>query len=58
MSSRVVIEIYLGLLEFSMLFIHKQSRFVCDSWSMSATVGGCFLGVKTIKQIGLTYVIA
>ena len=58
MSSRVVKLMYLGLLEYSMLFIHKQSRFVRDSGSMSATVGGGFLGVKTIKQIGLTHVIA
>ena len=47
-----------GLLQFSMLFIHKQSRFVRDSGSMSATVGGCFLGMKTVKQIGSTHVMA
>ena len=41
MSSRVAIEIHLRLLEYSMLFIHKQSRFVRDSGSMSATVGAC-----------------
>ena len=58
MSSIVLIEIYLGLLQFSMLFIHKQSRFVRDSGSMSATVGGCFLGMKTVKQIGSTHVMA
>ena len=58
MTSIVLIEIYLGLLELSMPFIHKQSRFVRDSGSMSATVGGCSLGVKTIKHIGLTHVIA
>ena len=51
-------EMYLSLLDYSMLFIHKQSRFVRDSGSMSATVDGCSLGVKTIKMIGLTHVIA
>ena len=30
---------HLSLLDYSMLFIHKQSRFVRDSGSMSATVG-------------------
>ena len=39
MSSRVVKQMYLSLIEYSMLFIHKQSRFVCDSGGMSATVG-------------------
>ena len=51
-------EMYSSLLDYSMLFIHKQSRFVRDSGSMSATVDGCSLGVKTIKMIGLTHVIA
>ena len=53
MSSRVVIEIYFGLLEFSMLFKHKQSRFVCNNGSMSATVvnivhnsGSCTMVMK------------
>ena len=58
MSSRVVKEMYLSLLEDSMLFINKQSRFVCDSGGMSATVGVCSLAVKAIKMIGLTHVIA
>ena len=47
---------YLSLIEYSMLFIHKQSRFVCDSGGMSATVGVCSLGVKAIRMIGLTHV--
>ena len=51
-------EMYLSLLDYSMLFIHKQSRFVRDSGSMSATVDGCSLGMKTIQMIGLTHVIA
>ena len=53
MSSRVVIKIYLGLLELSMLFKHKQSRFVYNSGSMSATVanivrnsGSCTMVIK------------
>ena len=58
MSSIVVKEMYLSLLEYSVLLIHKKSRFVRDSGSMSATVDGCFLGVKAIKMIGLTHVIA
>ena len=56
MSSRVVKQMYLSLIEYSMLFIHKQSRFVCDSGGMSATVGVCSLGVKAIRMIGLTHV--
>ena len=48
---------HLSLLEYSMLFINNQSRFVCDSGRMSATVDGCSLGVKAMKMIGLTHVI-
>ena len=36
--------------------MHKESRFVRDSGSMSATVGGCPLGVLTMKMIGLDHV--
>ena len=36
----------------------QQWEYVCNSGSMSATVDGCFLGVKAIKMIVLTYVIA
>ena len=50
-------EMYVSLLDYSMLFIHKHFRFFCDSGSMSATVDGCSLRVKTIKMIGLTHVI-
>ena len=57
-SSRFAKEMHLSLLDYSMLFIHKQSRFVRDSGSMSATVDGCSLGVKAIKMMGLTHVIA
>ena len=49
---------YLSLLDCSMLFIQKKSGFVRDSGRMSATVDGCSLGVKAIKMIGLTHVIA
>ena len=48
---------YFSILEDSMLFINKQSRFVCDSGGMSATVGVCSREGKTIKMIGLTHVI-
>ena len=58
MSSRVVKEMYFSLLEDSMPFINKQSRFVCDSGGMSATVGVCSREGKIIKMIGLTLVIA
>ena len=58
MSSRVAKEMHLSLLEYNMLFIHKQSRFVRDSGSMSAIVDGCSLGVKVIKMTGLIHVIA
>ena len=57
MSSRVAKEMHLSLLEYSMLFINNQSRFVCDSGRMSATVDGCSLGVKAMKMIDLTHVI-
>ena len=57
MTSRVAKEMHLSLLEYSMLFINNQSRFVCDSGRMSATVDGCSLGVKAMKMIGLTHVI-
>ena len=57
MSSRLAKEMCLSLLEYSMLFIHKQSRFVRDSGSISATVEGCSLEVKTMKKIVLTHVI-
>ena len=57
MSSRVAKEMHLSLLEYSMLFINNQSRFVCDSGRMSATMDGCSLGVKAMKMIGLTHVI-
>ena len=57
MSSRVVKEMHLSLLEYSMPFINNQSRFVCNSERMSATVDGCSLGVKAMKMIGLTHVI-
>ena len=57
MSSRVVKEMYFSILEDSMLFINKQSRFVCDSGGMSATVGVCSREGKNIKMIGLTHVI-
>ena len=36
----------------------RQWEYVRDSGSMSATVEGCSLGVKAIKMIGLTLVIA
>ena len=48
---------HLNLLDYSMLFIHKQSRFVRNSGRMSATVDGCSLGVKAIKMTGLIHVI-
>ena len=47
MSSRVAKEMNLSLLEYSMFFLHNQSRFVCDSGSMSATVGECFRSYLT-----------
>ena len=53
MSSRVAKEMYLSLLDYSMLFIHKKSRFVRNSGRMSATVGdivrnsgGCTMVIK------------
>ena len=55
MSSRVAKEMHLSHLEYSMLFINNQSRFVCDSGRMSATVDGCSLGVKAMKMIGFTH---
>ena len=58
MSSRVVKLMYLGLLEYSKLFIHRQSRFVRDSGSMSATVAVYSREWETFKVIGLTHVIA
>ena len=36
----------------------QQWEFVRDSGRMSATVDGCFLGVKVIKMTGLIHVIA
>ena len=50
MSSRVVKQMYLSLIEYSMLFIHKQSRFVCDTGGMSATVGGVLFGSESYQN--------